>query len=128
MIFNYDLFNNLVRWEYASLQRESDSPLPWTLKETLAVFHYFLESYRAYAGEDHPPLKPVQIADYIEWFPKVVTDYADSRSIIELGPDWYPDIVDLYFTKPFRQGCNHRIYHFMSGEVRLYLLYDLGWM
>lgn len=128
MTFNYDLFNNLVRREYDGLQQEADRPLPWTVEETLTVFHYFLESYRTYAGEDHPPLKPVQIADYVEWLPKVVTDYADSRSLIELGPDWYPPMIDLYFTKPFRRNCDHRIYHFMHGDVRLYLLYDLGWM
>ena len=146
-LFNYSLFDTLVCQEYGRLAEEFNPS--WTLDEILGVFHLFLKSYEQYTHTSHPPITRKQIAEYIIMFPVVFYDngyygtpiydcygdivayHKESEELgeqIDLSPEDYRELIPQYFTTRYQQGCNYRIHHFMSGNIRVFLMLNLNWL
>lgn len=91
-----------------------------TDKSTVKGMKLFLGEFKKHRGINHPDLKPEQ------W--QEATD-----NIFYIGGDTGFDAVDLedlkilvqkYFEKRYKAGCNYSVLHFNSGRVKELLLYE----
>lgn len=103
---DFALFTNIVDAVYPGLY--------YSKEDCLYVFKAFFDAYKAWRGEDHPPLKDDQIKKLM-----VSMQYLDGHSdgYPDIDPFMYPDLIDRYFSTPM-QNCDYRINHFFSGRIR----------
>ncbi len=115
MTFNFNIFADITKSVYPLATTR------YSLEEVLSVFRYFFREYKNRTGQDHPPINRDNILRLIN-----VMDTAGegkNGNTVELDPDHYPPIIDLYFSTTF-DNCNYRINHFFSGQVRLFRYYE----
>lgn len=112
---DWDLFVKLAAIEYGTMPTD----YPYSLNDVLSVFRCFFLNYEKATGERHPPLKAQNIRSVMERLP-----YTDG-GMLDISPESYPEIVEQYFKTTFR-GCDYRINHFMSGDIRKLRLAELG--
>lgn len=88
--------------------------IPYSTEECIEVIGLFFSLYRFYRGEEHPNLKQNQLRKIMLLLPDVDIDL-------------YPEIIEAYFQKRYRAGCDYRINHFFSGKIRETLLHECGY-
>lgn len=98
-------------------------PSPWPLADSLAVLLYFLTRYKQYRGEDHPPVRAEHVRKYIHALPYFYPEDEDGTGPSSLEPEDYPTIIYKYFQTEF-PGCDYRMAHFFSGEIRELRYYE----
>ena len=99
-------------------------PFPYSAEEYINVFRYYFAKYQAVTGWPHPPVKWEQILRIMEIMPYSERYHLIQGDIYDIPPDMYPEIIDLYFSTPFR-NCDYRINHFFSGDIRNMRIYEL---
>lgn len=90
----------------------------YSLPEVLTIFGYFFRAYESYRSEIHPMIGNQQIARIIEEMPCVQLRITGTGEVIDIPPEDYPALIDAYFRTKFQEGCDYRINHFFSGQVR----------
>ena len=110
----------IVRRQIIRMYRQSNlnGDRTWTLDAVLEIFQYFYSRYTDNFGVDHPRLKSATILTIINSLP-----FFDEGMERPLDPDDYYDLIDSYFQQDFKR-CNYSMSHFMSGDIRLYRVYE----
>ena len=104
MIFDFDTFRKLVEQCY--------EPGPYTLDETLAVFHCYFGKYEQKFRRPHPNIRMDQIRRIIQKMP-----YVGEEREIEVLPCVYQYIIDRHFETKYRR-CDFNVNHFFCGRIR----------
>lgn len=116
IVFNFNIFAEMAKRVYPK------ATTSYSLDDVLSVFSYFFQAYKKNTGLDHPPIKCDNILRLIEAMDDAGKD--DHGEKVELEPDDYRHIIDLYFATPFDDKCNYRINHFFSGRIRLFRYFE----
>ena len=116
---NMAYFSLLAEREYTGVVNEFPA-YPYSLETVLSVFSEFFRSYERYRGEPHPPLKRGNIRRYILLMPYTS---GSQETAEEIDEDLYPCMIESYFNAKFK-GCDYRIGHFFSGDIRLLRVYE----
>lgn len=104
----YDQFRKICAWIHKTVDTEH-----FSFDDCMTVFRTFFDAYHDFTGTDHPVPGGKQIAAIMEKMP-----YADKGRKIPLEPEDYETLIAAYFLTPAFQDCDHRIYHFFSGDIR----------
>lgn len=112
ILFDFDRFTHIVAGVYS--EKES----PYSLDDVLGVFSCFFQAFELATDTIHPGIKRQQIADIIDAMPQIWVDKGgENEMLIDLEPEYYPDMITRYFDTYFPH-CNYRINHFFSGHIR----------
>ena len=100
--------------------RMEDTVNRYSLEEYIAIFEHFFSRYAEKRGEDHPPIGCENIQRLMERMPYTGApdDSIGGRDMFDYTAEMYPAVIDQYFRTRFFPGCDYRIFHFMSGNVR----------
>lgn len=115
---NYDILRKQIINAYRQAKQENKTVL-WSIEEITSFFEYYYKAYKAYTGNEHIHLKTETIKRVIELLNSDGTEDYTLQTSIELLPQ--------YFETNFSVG-NHAITHFVSGNVRLNRMYELGYI
>ena len=116
MQFPFEQFSKRVRIVYPEVYHRLGGIMIYSLPEALAVFECFFGAYESYRSEVHPTIGNQQIARIIEEMP--YTQLPNTDEVTDILPEDYPVLIDAYFRTKFQSGCDYRINHFFSGQVR----------
>lgn len=107
--------------------RMEDTVNRYSLEEYVTIIEYFFSRYAEKRGEDHPPIGCENIQRIMERMPYTGApdDSIGGRDMFDYTADMYPAIIDQYFRTRFFPGCDYRIFHFMSRNVRELRLYEI---
>lgn len=107
--------------------RMEDTVNRYSLEEYIAIFEHFFSRYAEKRGEDHPPVGCGNIRRIMERMPYMGApdESIGGRNMFDYTADMYSAIVNQYFRTRFFPGCDYRIFHFMSGNVRELRLYEI---
>lgn len=107
--------------------RMEDTVNRYSLEEYIAIFEHFFSRYAENRGEDHPPIGCENIQRIMERMPYMGApdESIGGRNMFDYTADMYPAIVNQYFRTRFFPGCDYRIFHFMSGNVRELRVYEI---
>lgn len=128
-----NLFTTIAEQEYGKLTSEKPSANLFSFADSLSVFSCFFDHYKEFTNEEHPPLKREQIKritqkmPYCEPLHFINKGHPMAKACVQLLPENYTGsgLIDWYFQKQFKPHCDHRIYHFFSGDIRTVLYYEL---
>lgn len=84
-------------------------------EEEIKSIAYFLDKYEATQHDQHPHLKPDQWQEAIEGIFIVELEHNQSD---DLNREDCITIIDAYFNKTYRDGCDYRLMHFLSSGVK----------
>lgn len=92
-------------------------------KDVVEAIKHFLSVYKKYRGEEHPKLKPEQWYEYIMamssfYDPDIGKDHGESSF------DALKVMIEQYFQKQYRNGCDYRLAHFVSPGVFKNLFFE----
>lgn len=107
--------------------RMEDTVNRYSLEEYIAIFEHFFSRYAEKRGEDPPPVGCGNIRRIMERMPYMGApdESIGGRNMFDYTADMYSAIVNQYFRTRFFPGCDYRIFHFMSGNVRELRLYEI---
>lgn len=107
--------------------RMEDTVNRYSLEQYIAIFEHFFSRYAEKRGEDHPPIGCENIQRIMERMPYMGApdESIGGRNMFDYTADMYPAIVNQYFRTRFFPGCDYRIFHFMSGNVRELRLFEI---
>lgn len=107
--------------------RMEDTVNRYSLEEYIAIFEHFFSRYAEKRGEDHPPIGCENIQRIMERMPYMGApdESIGGRDMFDYTADMYPAMIDQYFRTRFFPGCDYRIFHFMSGNVRELRVYEI---
>lgn len=91
------------------------------MREVLDVFERFFDAYAEKRGEDHPPVKAVQIERMVRMFYSTRDKHGRE---LDICAEDYPDMIARYYETSFGEKCDYRINHFFSDGVRSILVYQ----
>ncbi len=112
---NYSILRGMI----ASAYKKIDNPT-WTVKEYFKFFVTFLDKYKHEMGRDHYNIPMTKLLDIMNELPAINDEFGNPFDIEE---EYYEDIIDKYFAT--NMDCDYSIYHFMSGNIRLYRFYEV---
>ncbi len=118
MQFPFEQFSKRVRTVYPEVYHRLGGIMIYSLPEVLAVFRCFFGAYESYRSEVHPTIGNQQIVRIIEEMPCVQLKITGTYEVIDILSEEYPALIDAYFRTKFQEGCDYRINHFFSGQVR----------
>lgn len=120
LLFDFEKFSRTATNIY-------NSDCLYSLEECLSVFRCYFETYEAFTGRIHPPIKASQIFKIIQdmpfFDPKSAREYvsfmkaAGREPAPDIFPSIYPYIIQLHFKTKYR-NCDYNINHFFSGRIR----------
>ena len=107
--------------------RMEDTVNRYSLEEYIAIFEHYFSRYAEKRGEDHPPIGCENIRRIMERMPYTGApdESIGGRDMFDYTAEMYPAMIDQYFRTRFFPGCDYRIFHFMSGNVRELRLYEI---
>ena len=121
MDFDFSIFSGMVEKAYSDLPDN----WPYTLMDTLRVFHLYLHAYEITTGEPHPHVKMEQVKSMVKIMPYI--DQEDIGNVAaDIMPEEYAEIINRHFNTRYQRGCNYRLGHFFSGEIRKNRWYECG--
>lgn len=92
-------------------------------KDVVEAIKHFLYAYKKYRGEEHPKLKPEQWYEYI----MAMSSFYDPDIGSDRGESSLDDLkvmIEQYFQKQYRDGCDYRLAHFVSPGVFKNLFFE----
>ena len=104
----YDQFSKICAWIHKTVDTGH-----FSFDDCMMVFCLYFDAYRDFTGTAHPVPAGKQIAAIMEKMP-----FADKARTIPLEPKDYEVLIPAYFLVTSFQDCDHRIYHFFSGDIR----------
>lgn len=121
---NLRIFRMTAKKAYDSME---DTVNRYSLEQYIAIFEHFFSRYAEKRGEDHPPVGCGNIRRIMERMPYMGApdESIGGRNMFDYTADMYSAIVNQYFRTRFFPGCDYRIFHFMSGNVRELRLYEI---
>lgn len=121
---NLRIFRMTAKKAYDSME---DTVNRYSLEEYIAIIEHFFSRYAEKRGEDHPPIGCENIRRIMERMPYTGApdESIGGRDMFDYTADMYPAVIDQYFRTRFFPGCDYRIFHFMSGNVRELRLYEI---
>lgn len=114
---NMKIFSSQVRKAYKAIEGCCN----WELSDYLDFFCIFFRLHKYKTGHEHYNIPTERLQDIMENLCFVMDD---DGNYIEVYPEDSEAIIRQYFRTYF--DCDYSIYHFMSGNIRLYRLYELG--
>lgn len=113
-MFDFEVVKRQVSSAYKELKQED--MISWSLEEILSFFEFYYSCYEAYTGYNHPRLTKQTIKRCIVRIPQDTDGF-------DYSLDDYEVMVDKYFRTRF-EDCDYSIVHFLSGDIRLYRLWE----
>ena len=120
MLFDFDGFSRTAASIYSST-------FLYSLEDCLSVFRCYFETYEAFTGRIHPPIKASQIFRIMRDMPffnsESAREYVSFMKAAgrdptpDIFPRVYPYIIQLHFKTKYR-NCDYNINHFCSGRIR----------
>lgn len=114
---NMSIFRNQVRNAFKEISGSSN----WTEEDYVDFFCIFFRLHKWKVGSDHYNIPTKRLIGIMEELSYVTDEHGH---IIEIFPEDSEAIICQYFRTEF--DCDYSIYHFMSGNIRLYRLYELN--
>lgn len=108
MIFDFNKFAQITARIYPVS--------PYSIEESLSVFHYYFEKYEEYTGRPHPPIRASQIVRICQDMPFIRREYSGGL-YADIEPEAYHALIDGYFATKYR-NCDRNINHFFAGRIR----------
>ena len=118
---DFEIFRKVATRAYEDIP---DKRKCYTLEQSLTIFEYFFKTYADKLGKEHAPIGRDNTRRLIEKLPYI--DAKDAElGYFDIDPEEYPYIIDQYFGTRFFPGCDYRINHFLSGNIRELRLYEV---
>jgi hypothetical protein len=92
-------------------------------EDVVEAIKHFLYAYEKYRGGSHPKLKPEQWYEYI----MAMSSFYDPDTGKDHGESSLDDLkvmIEQYFQKQYRDGCDYRLAHFVSPGVFKNLFFE----
>lgn len=112
---NMMIFHNQLRKVFYS----SDSWL-WDIDDYIQFFDLFFVLHKKKTGYEHFNIPSKKLSEIMDALPFVIDE---NENAIDLDMDDYKLMLLSYFNTDL--DCDYSIYHFMSGDIRLYRTYEM---
>lgn len=115
---NMMIFHNQLRKVY-----QKAGVVTWSIDDYIDFFDRFFMLHKNITGTDHYNIPSNKLEEIVLELPYVTDEHGFA---IDVSPEEYDGVVELYFDTDM--DCDYSIYHFMSGDIRLYRLYELHYI
>jgi hypothetical protein len=105
-------FENFIK---EKIQKNPEEDIDIKKIKTIA---YFLDTFQAKQGDQHPYLRPEQWEDAID---NIFNVEGDTTAI---DAESCKAIIEKYFSKKYKDGCDYHLPHFLSSGIKRNLFYE----
>lgn len=116
---DFDIVKRQIEKELKSLNLGSEE----NIKVAIDVFRYYYSQYYLHTGKQHTILSTKAMR-------KVLINLISGSEMMadfELEYDLYVDMIDRHFKKDYGMDIDYSICHFMTEDIRNYLVYEVGY-
>lgn len=116
---DFDIVKRQIEKELKALNLGSEE----NIKIAIDVFRYYYTQYFLHTGKQHTVLSSKAMRNVLVNLitgSEMMTDY-------ELDYDLYVDMIDRHFKKDYGMNIDYSICHFMTEDIRNYLVYEVGY-
>lgn len=116
---DFDIVKRQIEKELKSLNLGSEE----NIKVAIDVFRYYYSQYYLHTGKKHTILSTKAMR-------KVLINLISGSEMMadfELEYDLYVDMIDRHFKKDYGMDIDYSICHFMTEDIRNYLVYEVGY-
>lgn len=116
---DFDIVKRQIEKELKALNLGSDE----NIKIAIDVFRYYYSQYYLHTGKQHTILSTKAMR-------KVLINLISGSEMMadfELDYDLYVDMIDRHFKKDYGMDIDYSICHFMTEDIRNYLVYEVGY-
>ena len=116
---DFDIVKRQIEKELKSLNLGSEE----NIKVAIDVFRYYYSQYYLHTGKQHTILSTKAMR-------KVLVNFISGSEMMadfELDYDLYVDMIDRHFKKDYGMDIDYSICHFMTEDIRNYLVYEVGY-
>ena len=116
---DFDIVKRQIEKELKALNLGSDE----NIKIAIDVFRYYYTQYYLHTGKQHTVLSTKAMRNVLINF---ITG-SEMMAGFELDYDLYVDMIDRHFKKDYGMSIDYSICHFMTEDIRNYLVYEVGY-
>lgn len=116
---DFDIVKRQIEKELKALNLGSDE----NINVAIDVFRYYYSQYYLHTGKQHTILSTKAMR-------KVLINLISGSEMMadfELEYDLYVDMIDRHFKKDYGMDIDYSICHFMTEDIRNYLVYEVGY-
>lgn len=116
---DFDIVKRQIEKELKALNLGSEE----NIKIAIDVFKYYYTKYYLHTGKQHTILSTKAMRNVLI---NLITG-SEMMADFELDYDLYVDMIDKHFAKDYGMEIDYSICHFMTEDIRNYLVYEVGY-
>lgn len=116
---DFDIVKRQIEKELRAINLGSEE----NINVAINVFRYYYTQYYFHTGNQHPILSAKAMRNVLM---NLIVG-SERMADFELEYDLYVEMIDKHFKKDYGMEIDYSICHFMTEDIRNYLMYELGY-